>query len=75
MCKAIASWHVSDASLVLCVVYATSPFSYFMLCSQEIRSEDLHNEVCQVLHGYKQVSGVVLFMDTFNSYARLFLFV
>ncbi|KAG5128638.1 hypothetical protein JHK82_029473 [Glycine max] len=25
------------------------------LCAMEIRSEDLHNEVCQVLHGYKQM--------------------
>lgn len=24
---------------------------------QEIRSEELHNDVCQVLHGYKQVSN------------------
>lgn len=35
--------------------------SVLILCLlQEIRSEELHNEVCQVLHGYKQVCFLIV---------------
>ncbi|KAF7127709.1 hypothetical protein RHSIM_Rhsim11G0193600 [Rhododendron simsii] len=53
-----------DAFRGLCAVVRANPSgalsSLAFLCKaiaswHEIRSEDLHNEVCQVLHGYKQM--------------------
>lgn len=32
------------------------------MCVQEIKSEGLHNEVCQILNGYKQVNKGVLLL-------------
>ncbi|KAI8012095.1 Transportin-1 [Camellia lanceoleosa] len=58
-----------DAFRGLCAMVRANPsrassslvFMYKAIASwHEIRSEKLHNEVCQVLHGYKQVSGVLV---------------
>ncbi|KAK6158115.1 hypothetical protein DH2020_005429 [Rehmannia glutinosa] len=76
MCKAIASWHVSDVLSYWWVIYPyanevnVGSVFHLVLPSQEIRSEDLHNEVRQVLHGYKQAD---LFGSLFvKSNVRLF---
>ncbi|CAH8342793.1 unnamed protein product [Eruca vesicaria subsp. sativa] len=60
ICKAIASWHVSEKktkcdSLVAKFNLVTDLLWSFL--SQEIRSEDVNNEVSQVLNGYKQLLG------------------
>ncbi|XP_020550313.1 transportin-1-like isoform X1 [Sesamum indicum] len=53
-----------DAFRGLCAMVRTNPSgalnSLVFMCKaiaswHEIRSEDLHNEVCQILHGYKQM--------------------
>lgn len=61
MCKAIASWHVSFLFLYFQPWKRNSDIIFSLLSSccdpsQEIRSEDLRNEICLVLQGYKQVS-------------------
>ena len=56
MCKAIASWHVSMGSdRYLRVDSFLFLYSDIILVCQHIRSEDLHNDICQVLKGFKQV--------------------
>lgn len=60
MCRAIASWHVSfqwKMNIVGYKAFYTSLYYLFTVCvsCQVIRSEDLHNEVSQVLQGFKQV--------------------
>lgn len=67
-CMALSMIHddveKEDAFRGLCAMVRANPSgalsSLVFLCKaiaswHEIRSEELHNEVCQVLHGYKQM--------------------
>lgn len=66
--RAVASWHVRTHLPSLLPTRFIKPqdrqsvvFKPCMLfLHQEIRSEDLHNEVSQVLNGYKQVPRILL---------------
>lgn len=57
ICRAIASWHVIFAANNLAFERLLQLFSSSLILSvsQVMTSEDLHNEVCQILLGYKQV--------------------
>ncbi|XP_072991613.1 transportin-1 isoform X1 [Typha latifolia] len=66
LCMIRDDYEKEDAFRGLCAVVRTNPpgavNSLAFICKaaaswNEIRSEDLHNEVCQVLNGYKQMLG------------------
>ncbi|OAY80367.1 Transportin-1, partial [Ananas comosus] len=67
LCMIRDDYEKEDAFRGLCAMIRANPkgamTSLAFICKataswQEIRSEDLHNEVCQVLNGYKQMLGV-----------------
>jgi hypothetical protein len=59
ICQACATWNVSCMQFSLNQPVSDSlsiqSNSALFVCIQEIKSEGLQNEVCQILNGYKQV--------------------
>lgn len=55
VCQACASWNVSCSFCLACIRWCSIASELTFFCAQEIKSEGLHNEVSQILNGYKQV--------------------
>ena len=58
ICQACASWNVSCNSICFFGMSISIYIWAHFIREQEIKSEGLRNEVCQILNGYKQVKLV-----------------